>query len=628
MMRRSLTDRILLAFTQVYAGRHWRRLVAGVRDAVRTQERVLLEKVRRNVDSAFGRDFGLAGVDGYRAFAERVPILRYEDLAPYVERVMAGDVAAMFGASQGSGATKHRRAGRQPVRMFAMTSGTADRPKYVPVTDAFLYDCHAGWQAFGIKAMRDHPGTFLRPIVRMSSPMDEHYTAAGVACGAISGLMAEAQTRLVRRYYVVPAEVGRIPDATARYYCAMRFAVPAQPAFCVTASPATQLGLARTADRFAADLIRDIRDGTLSQVVDVPDEIRAGLTGRLRADPRAAAALDQVAQRTGRLLPKNYWQLNFLANWTGGTMGLYLHDFPEYFGETPVRDIGLLASEGRISVPIEDGTAAGWLDVVGNFFEFVPVEEADGSGGAAGAARRAGTTVLRCHELEVGREYFVLLTTAAGFYRYDIGDVVRVVDYCGATPIIEFLHKGAHTCSLAGEKLNERQVILAVERVRTTSFKLQASSFKPQALGRTSVAGSSELDGTSKLEARSLRLEALFVLAPRWGQPPGYRLYLENIGRQAADDWAARVDRALAEINVEYAGKRASGRLAGIEACRLPSGTLARFDAKLAGRHRRANEQFKHRYLMTRLDEDQALAQLAICEGAPNREQIAVGEPN
>ena len=152
----------------------------------------------------------------------------------------------------------------------------------------------------------------------------------------------------------------------------------------------------------------------------------------------------------GRLLPKHYWNLAFLANWTGGTMGLYLQEFPQYFGDVPVRDIGLLASEGRMSIPIEDGTPAGILEVNTNFYEFVPADEEP----------KTSKHVLRAHEVRPGEEYWILLTTSAGFYRYDIGDVVKVVGFEGQAPVIEFLHKGAHLCSMTGEKLSERQVVL------------------------------------------------------------------------------------------------------------------------------------------------------------------------
>ena len=200
-------------------------------------------------------------------------------------------------------------------------------------------------------------------------------------------------------------------------------------------------------------------------------------------------------------------------------MALYLRDFPEYFGATPIRDIGLLASEGRMSIPLEDGTPAGLLDVTANFFEFIPIEEHESR----------TPTVFRAEQLEIGREYFIVATNSAGFYRYDIGDVIRVTAYAGPTPIIEFLHKGLHTSSLAGEKLTEQQVVMAFERAR-------------REVGFDS---------------------ARFVLAPRWDDPPWYRLHVElNTGQDPMSARLAdRMDTALLSLSVEYASKRKSLRL-------------------------------------------------------------------
>ena len=80
--------------------------------------------------------------------------------------------------------------------------------------------------------------------------------------------------------------------------------------------------------------------------------------GSVKDRPALAIILD--GERSGRLYPRDYWpDLCFLANWTGGTMGAYLRSYPDYFGERPVRDVGLIASEGRMTIPIEDNTPAG-----------------------------------------------------------------------------------------------------------------------------------------------------------------------------------------------------------------------------------------------------------------------------
>lgn len=546
-----LLDRLLLIAAKGHANHVLNRFLRATRNVPAVQDRKLRSKIAANAESAYGRDFGFRSIRTYDDFRRAVPISTYDDLAPYVRRVMNGDTAAMFGRGQ-------------RVLMFAMTSGSTAEPKYVPVTEPFLRDYRRGWNAFGVKALRDHPGTFLRPLVQVTSPMDERPSPCGIPCGAITGIMAATQKRLVRKYYVTPLCMAYVTDPAARYYTIMRLALPRDVAFMITANPATQLKLAKAADASAPALIRDIRDGMLDPGLTIPAVVRGQLTAALRPDPVAAARLESILARTGRLLPKDYWRLGFLANWTGGTMELYLRQFPEYFGNTPVRDIGLLASEGRMSIPLEDGSAGGVLDVLGNFYEFIPIEEADA----------ASPTVLRAEELEIGRQYEIMLTTSAGFYRYNIGDVVRVVDFVGQAPVIEFLHKSGNTCSLTGEKLTERQALLAFE---------QASR-------------------------GGLPYAATFVLAPRWADPPRYCLHVEAPVPEPAA-LARRMDAALAQVNLEYASKRHSDRLGSVEVNVLPEGWLTKRNADESASRRAVNEQYKPRYLYARPGEDAAFPQ-------------------
>lgn len=541
--RPPLRDRLMLIAAKAYAKRCLARFLNATRHATAEQSRVLAEKIRRNAAGDFGRSFGFASIRSYADFVRQVPILTYEDHKPYIERVKRGETSAMFGPGQ-------------RVLMFAMSSGTANEPKYVPVTQHVLNECRQGWNAFGVKALLDHSEAFLRRIVQIASRMDESRTEAGIPCGAITGLMAATQQRLVRKYYIAPPVISHIDDTLAKYYTVMRLGAPEDVAFSITASPATHLALARTADQHREQIIRDVRDGTLWAELPVDPAIRRELAPRMRPNPEAARRLEQIVRETGALLPKDYWRLSYIGNWTGGTMGLYLRDFPKYFGDAPVRDVGLIASEGRITIPVDDHKPVGILEVNGSFFEFIPRDEKESK----------KPVVLRSHELEAGGEYFVLLTTSSGLCRYDLNDLVRMHGRYNEAPLLEFLNKGSHISSLTGEKLTEQQAILAMQKAAST-------------LG--------------------LHIDT-FVLAPRWAETPFYVLHVEpptTARPEALAALAAEIDTQLAEVNVEYASKRKTGRLGIIRTNTVPAGFLAELDARLRNRHRRGNEQYKHQYL-------------------------------
>jgi hypothetical protein len=519
------------------------------RRADEVQRALLLDRIARHANSQFGRDHHFRQIKSLADFRRQVPIRGYDALEPYIERVRQGDLGALFGRG-----TK--------VLMFAMTSGTTNRPKTIPVTEQSLRDYREGWTIWGILAFDAHPEILqkgLKPILQIASDWRESVTPAGIPCGAITGLTAHMQNPLIRLTYCLPPIAARIKDIEAKYYVALRCSIHRDLGTIIAANPSTILAIARLGDREKACLIRDLFDGTIDRKWRISSEIRSAL-GRRARKPRVEAArrLEAVVERSGRLYPRDYWpSLDFLANWTGGTMGAYLRGYPDYFGDRPVRDVGLIASEGRMTIPIEDNTPAGILDIRHHFFEFIPEDQID---------RDAPDTVL-AHELIEGRHYFIIPTTAGGLYRYQIFDLIRCVGFHGKAPVIEFLNKGAHISSLTGEKLSEFQVVAAV------------------------VAAQRRL---------GLRLTS-FLLLPTWGDLPYYSLLVEDgeLGPVAAPErLAAEVDAELKDRNVEYENKRSTQRLGPIRVRLLTVGSWSDFQRRRLAQSGGTVEQYKQPHLM------------------------------
>ena len=546
--------RLIGAPVEIRARRLAKAFLAQTRRAADVQRELLLGRIARNADSQFGRDHHFGEIRTPAEFRRRVPIGGYDRHEPYIDRVRQGDLGALFGPGS-------------EVLMFALTSGTTNRPKTIPVTRESLRDYREGWTIWGILAFDAHIEILrrgLRPILQLASDWRESVTPSGIPCGAITGLTAHMQNPLVRTTYCMPAIASRIKDIESKYYVALRFSCYRDVGTVIAANPSTILAMARLGDREKEVLIRDLADGTIDARWDIPGEVRRAL--RLRtAIPhrRAARRLERIAERTGRLLPKDYWpNLDFLSNWMGGTMKAYLRGYPEYFGETPVRDVGLIASEGRMTIPIEDGTPAGLLDIRHHYFEFLPEEQAD----------RDEPETVEATELVEGRNYFVVLTTAGGLYRYNISDLVRCVGYQGTTPLIEFLNKGAHYSSLAGEKLSEYQVIASVQVAQ---------------------------------RAAGCALRS-YLLLPSWSEPPYYSLLVEEDDLDdpdAADRLAAAVEEELRRQNAEYANRLETRRLGPVRIIRIRRGSWAELQKRRLARSGGAMEQYKQPHLIPDLEQ-------------------------
>jgi len=535
------------------------RFLDQTRRADEVQRELLLSRIARHADSQFGRDHHFGEIRTPADFRKRVPIGDYNRHEPYIDRVRNGEVSALFGAGT-------------DVLMFALTSGTTNRPKTIPVTRESLANYRDGWTIWGIRAFDDHPAILargLRPILQIASDWRESHTAGGIPCGAITGLTASMQNVLVRLTYCMPAVASRIKDVEAKYYVALRFSIARDLGTVIAANPSTILGIARLGDREKETLIRDLYDGSIDAKWPIPDDIRQAL--RLRTKfPRKGASrrLEAIVEKTGRLLPRDYWpNLEFLSNWMGGTMRAYLQGYPEFFGDKPVRDVGLIASEGRMTIPIEDGSPAGILDIERHYFEFIPEDQGD----------REEPEAIEAADLVEGRNYFILLTTAGGLYRYNIFDLVRCVGFHGRAPVIEFLNKGAHFSSLTGEKISEHQVIAAVEEAQ-------------KSLG--------------------LRLKS-HLLLPIWGDPPSYGLLVESSDlpdRQTGERLAAAVEESLRALNVEYASKRDTLRLGPVRAIRVRDGAWSEFRKRRLAKSGGTVEQYKQPHLVPDTDAIHAFA--------------------
>lgn len=517
------------------------RFVRACDNPALVQEQLLRNILQRQTPTAFGRDHHFADITTIADYRRNVPIAPYEYVEPYVERAKRGETAALIADDR--------------IRMFALTSGTTAARKLIPITGRYLADYRRAWNMWGAKAYLHHRPRqlFLRAIVQMVGDPEEFRTEAGIPCGNLSGFTAQVSPPYIRWLYSVPACSGKVKDARSRYYLALRLSLPRSCALFLSANPSTLVALARTMDAEKDHFIRDLHDGTLNVDLDLPPEVRVLVTPRLKPNPQRARELSAIAERTGRLLPIDVYppETILIGTWTGGSMGPYLRQLPAYYGHPPIRDLGLVASEGRMTIPFANDTPAGVLDIWSHYFEFVPEGEADS----------ATPTVLGAHELEDGKAYFIVPTTQSGLYRYQISDLVRVRGFLGRTPMVEFLGKGHRFANLTGEKLSEHQVTQALE----------------MATKRTGVP------------------IGAYSLAPVWDDAqPYYGLFVEETDEAGLLWFLAEYDRCLGELNIEYAAKRESGRLGAVRAMILAPGTWAAWDRARLAKTGGSPEQYKH----------------------------------
>lgn len=407
------------------------------------QETLLLDLVRRNADSRFGREHGFERIASVDDFRRQVPLRDWNGIEPYVTALVEGEADVL---TQG-----------QPVSRFVMTSGTTGKPKLIPANEATQTANGVTMALRLLGVLRDHPEVLQGDILALANAPVAGQTAQGIPYGSASGMtMTRAPAELQRRFAYPPA-VLEIKDPASRVYAMLRFALERDLTLAIGNNPLNFTQLFDQLPVQAEAFIADIASGTVSTPTPLPTDLHRRLEDGLPPNPERAAELRALDALTARSAWPN---LRLIVCWKTGLMGRFLADLAERCPPgTIFREYGYGASEGLLTIPMSDETSAGVLAIHSLFFEFLPEE----------TPQTPDAPTLLAHELEVGQRYQLILTSAAGLYRYCLGDLIEVTGFQGRAPLVMFLRKVGDVLNLLGEKLDARQVAMAMESAQRAS---------------------------------------------------------------------------------------------------------------------------------------------------------------
>jgi hypothetical protein len=392
----------------------FRRATTRVREE---QARVLQRLVRTNANTEFGRRHGFASIRTAREYQERVPMRSYDEYCPYIDSIAAGSANVLT---------------RDRITLFEPTSGSAAATKLIPYTAALQRQFQKGIQPWIADLFLHHPDLMRGPAYWSVSPVisPHRHTAGGIPIGFDddSQYVGGWRRALVQAVLAAPASLRHAPDMNAFRYQTLLALVRNGGLRIISVWNPTFLtllldGLPQSADALRRDLQAD----------------------RVRADVlRAALAAGTAAERHAILWPR----LGLLSCWTGGRAAGPAAELGRLFPHARLQGKGLIATEGFVSLPQigHDGSA---LAVRSHFLEFAPVDSRN---------EACETPALLAHELERGRRYAVILSTAGGLYRYCLHDVIEVIGHLHECPLIAFLGKQEYVSDWFGEKLHEAHV--------------------------------------------------------------------------------------------------------------------------------------------------------------------------
>ena len=424
------------------------------KDPAEAQAALLDWFLRANASCAYGREYGFSRLCNVREFQSAVPIVDYDELRPWIERIKAGEQAVLT---------------EEPVLMLEKTSGSSSAAKYIPYTASLRREFQRAVGAWMFDLYAHNPSLASGTAYWAITPLARgpEVTAGGLRVGFENDTeyLGAAERLLLRKILAVPEEVARIPELDTALYVTLRFLLQSPSLrFISVWAPSFLTILMDHLQIHAEQLLADLRDGVLRPPEKLPAPIASLLQSTLRAEPTRARRLEDAGQENGLLRAQDVWpNLRVISCWADASSQTALPALRGLFPGVLIQGKGLLATEGVVSVPLVKHGAC-MAAATSHFYEFI---------------EQPGATPRLLHELEANHEYSVLLTTGGGFYRYRLGDRVRVTGFAGNTALLEFLGKEDGVSDLCGEKLSPAFVTsvleeLSVERAYSSDFAMLA----------------------------------------------------------------------------------------------------------------------------------------------------------
>jgi hypothetical protein len=188
-------------------------------------------------------------------------------------------------------------------------------------------------------------------------------------------------------------------------------------------------------------------------------EVRARLQARLSPQPERARALTALLDHDRFTVPYIWPEMGAILTATGGSFRFYIEQLRAHIGDLPVFSPVYGASEALVGFGISAKHPYYLMHPGISYIELLPIEQ----------ARDPEARPIPAWQATPGRCYEVVVTTLAGLTRYRLHDVVRVVEFRGQAPLIEFIERLGQVIDVLGEKTAEHHIVEAMESACRTA---------------------------------------------------------------------------------------------------------------------------------------------------------------
>lgn len=324
----------------------------------------------------------------------------------------------------------------EPLIFWSETSGTSGVRKFFPITQTFQTQFQRTMSPFIYNLTQRFSHFFKEKMLYLVTVDANKTTPGGIPAGWISYYNYRNLPSFIKRFYAMPAEVFADQQLFRQWGGLYALASDLSAIFAVTPM-----------------MINDFYERCVQQFSDhLPyllgeKALPAGLPA-LKISKRRQNYLKRIANQPHTF--KQLWPgLQFACCWTSGLCEYPAQQLHQLMGkEVALVDGTYSATEGWLTVALETEQPGGYLHPGAHIVEFIEEgQEIDKA------------HLVQAWELEVGKKYEVFLTTAMGFVRYQLKDVVLCTGFLNQSPRLEFCYKTQllklESCALTGQELQQ-----------------------------------------------------------------------------------------------------------------------------------------------------------------------------
>lgn len=401
----------------------------------KSQEEWLMECLKRNAMSHYGRDYRFEEIDTIKMYQEYVPMVDYETIEPLIKRMATGEADVLF---QGV-----------PIA-FEVTGGSTGGGKLIPYMEKSFEDFQSAilpWlfdisQRYGISGKASYWS--ISPALRRATATD-----GGIKIGVSdTEYLGDIAAGTLNDSPVVPSWIGELYDVDKWQLATLYWLIRCRELELISVwSPTFLLMLMEVLEERSMELISLFTKGG-----QIDEHV-------LSADGDAYERLQNylVNKKSAMLWPR----IKLISCWQDGSSRPFFERLKHRFPHVSFQPKGLISTEGVITMPNSKGMPL--LSPASGFYEFIDVN---------------GDNYL-AHELASDKIYEIILTTSGGLYRYKTGDMLQCEGYENNLPILRFMGRKGIVSDMVGEKLNEVFVRNALQTIGSFSMLMPDKSTAP-----------------------------------------------------------------------------------------------------------------------------------------------------